>query len=130
VGAYGGWGWNKFSADQSFAGDNVDFEETGYIFGLQFLHPIGSGAMNGFVRAGGLYNHIEIENSAGDITDDTGHGLGFQLAAGVEIPVAKKWSVTPGLKFNFLSRDLNTTSGNRELNLSYDCLRVGFQRKF
>src|SRR5688500_16389056 len=36
---YGGWGWNKFSAEHSFAGDDIDFEETGYTFGIQFNYP-------------------------------------------------------------------------------------------
>src|SRR6056297_454314 len=36
LGIYGGWGWNKFASDQSFAGSNTDFEETGYVFGLQY----------------------------------------------------------------------------------------------
>lgn len=130
TGAYAGWGWNKFSADRSFAGDDMDFEETGYVFGLQFKHPIGAGNMNGYVRAGGLYNHIEIENTDGDIVEDTGHGFGFQLAAGLEIPVSQKWSITPGIKFNSLSRDLESGSVNRDLNLSYDCLRIGFHRSF
>src|SRR5688500_12614221 len=28
--AYTGWGWSRFSADESFAGNKTDFEETGY----------------------------------------------------------------------------------------------------
>lgn len=32
--AYAGWGWHRFSADDSFAGSSTDFEETGYTFGL------------------------------------------------------------------------------------------------
>ncbi|MDZ7757728.1 outer membrane beta-barrel protein [Rhodohalobacter sp.] len=131
AGVYAGWGWNKFSADQSFAGSNADFEETGYVFGLQFKHPLGLGSTLGFLRAGGLYNHIEIENRDGDIIEDTGHGFGLQIAGGVEIPVSGKWSITPGVKFNSLSRDLDDDSSQiRELTLRYQSLRIGFHRKF
>lgn len=62
TGIYAGWGWNKFSADNSFAGTNTDFEETGYVYGLQFKHPIGISRTAWYLRAGGLYNHIEMEN--------------------------------------------------------------------
>jgi hypothetical protein len=31
--AYGGWDWIHFQADQSFAGPDMDFEETGYTAG-------------------------------------------------------------------------------------------------
>ncbi len=43
LGAYVGWGWNQFKSDNaSFAGTgDTDFEETGYTFGLQFVHPLG-----------------------------------------------------------------------------------------
>src|SRR5688500_13887833 len=36
---YAGWGWNKFSSERSFAGENLDFEETGYTAGLRFNYP-------------------------------------------------------------------------------------------
>ena len=42
LGVYAGWGWNRFGADQSFAGKDVCFEETGYVVGLNFNHPIGT----------------------------------------------------------------------------------------
>lgn len=58
IGFYGGWDWNKFSSDQSFAGTDVDFVETGYSIGLQFSQPIASTKMKLIVGAGGIYKHI------------------------------------------------------------------------
>ena len=86
-----------------FAGSNTDFEETGYVIGLQFKHPVDGFLSSYYLRAGALYNHIEVENDNGDIIGDTGHGLGFQLAAGVDIPLGAKWSLTPGVKYNAVS---------------------------
>src|SRR5688572_7853594 len=40
VSTYAGWDWHHFRSDTSFAGPNMDFEETGYAFGLRFEHPI------------------------------------------------------------------------------------------
>ncbi len=130
VSAHLGWGWNKFSADQSFAGPDMDFEETGYIFGLQFKHPFKNNSLSWFVRASGLYNHIEIENEDGDIIEDTGHGLGLQFAGGLDILLTNTWSFTPSLKLNSLSRDLESGETERNLNLNYDCLRLGFTARF
>ncbi len=130
LGAYAGWGWNKFASDETFLGSDVDFEETGYVFGLQFRHPISQSSLSWYVRAGGLYNHIEVENGDGDIIEDTGHGLGFHAGAGLGIEVADTWSITPSVMFHSLSRDLDANGGSTSLDLSYLSGRVGFVKSF
>lgn len=130
TGAYAGWGWNKFSANQSFAGSNSDFEETGYLFGIQFKHPFRGSSTSYFFRAGGLYNHIEIENNDGNIIEDTGHQLGLQLAAGVDIPLAGRWNLMPGLKFNSHSHTIDGDGKDRNLNLNYISARIGIVKTF
>jgi len=96
--AYAGWSYNNFAVEQSFAGPDASFEETGYTFGLKFIHPIGESSLSYLVRAGGTYNHIEIENNSGDIIIDSGHGLGWQAEAGLVIPLSKKISLLPSLR--------------------------------
>lgn len=130
TGVYAGWGWNRFGAEESFAGDQVCFEETGYVFGLQYKHPFGDSPLQYYLRAGGLYNHIETENSEGDVINDTGHGLGWQLAGGIDVPMGKNWSFTPGIKFNALSRDAEFEGITREMNHNYISLRIGFLKSF
>jgi opacity protein-like surface antigen len=131
-GAYAGWGWNRFSAENSFAGKNGDFEETGYVFGLQFKRAIGNSPLLYYVRAGGVWNHIEIEDSKGDLIKDTKHGLGYQLAGGVYIPVGKGWSANAGVKFSSLNRQNIEFSDNakRSLDLKHLQLRVGITKMF
>jgi len=130
MGVYAGWGWNKFRADASFAGSDMDFEETGYVFGLQFKHPIGVSPLSYYVRAGGLYNHIELENTDGDKIGDTGHGLGWQAAAGIDVQLGRKWSLTPGVKFNSISGDVEKEGTTTQLDLNYIQVRVGIVKKF
>ena len=130
TGVYAGWGWNKIAADESFAGNNMDFEETGYIFGVQYRHLLGNSSTSFFVRAGGLYNHIEIEDKDGNITEDTGHGFGWQVAGGLDIPLGRNWSLTPGIKFNALSRDLVIEGTSKQLILNYVSVRAGITKKF
>ena len=100
--AYAGWDWIRFQADQSFAGNDMDFEETGYAFGLRFEHPIRGSATAGWVRAGGTYDHLEVENTDGDILADSGHGLGWEVGAGVATPLRGGWSITPGVRYRSL----------------------------
>lgn len=130
TGIYAGWGWNRFGADDSFAGKDVCFEETGYILGLQFKYPIGTSPFSFYLRGAGLYNHIEIENADGDIIKDSGHGFGWQAAGGLNINLGSNWSITPGIKFNSLSRETNFEGTDRSLKLNYISARVGIVKMF
>jgi opacity protein-like surface antigen len=130
LGVYAGWGWNRFGADESFAGNDVCFEETGYVLGLNFKHPIGNSKLAFYVRAGGLYNHIETENADGDIIHDSKHGFGYQLAGGLDINLGKNWSLTPGLKFNSLARETDFEGTPAKLDYQYVSVRIGIAKKF
>lgn len=127
---YGGWGYGHFNADESFAGPDIDFEQTGYILGLQFKRQIGNSPVSYFVRAGGLYCHIETENNSGDIISDAGHGIGWQAAAGIEVALGKNWSLAPGLKYNWLSGE--TEIGNTSYQLDHRTVsaRIGIVKRF
>jgi len=128
--SYAGWGWQRFGSDDLFAGGEVDFEETGYRFGVQFMHPLGSMPVDYFIRAGGMYNHIEVENGNGDIIADSGHGLGWQVGAGVSVPLGTKWRFMPGLRYQSLSRDIKGDSFTTDADLNYVALELSFHRSF
>lgn len=130
TGVYAGWGWNRFSSDNSFAGVNSDFEETGYVMGIQFKQSVGETPLSLYLRAGALYNHIEIEDEGGDIINNSGHGWGWQAAGGVDIKLSDKVSLTPGVKFNSLNRDVIFEGQARELKQNYLSFRVGLLKRF
>ncbi len=130
LGVYAGWGLNSFGSDNSFAGTDVCFEETGYVIGLNFMHPIGTSKLAYYLRAGALYNHIETENSDGDIINDSKHGFGYQLAGGIAVNLGKNWSFTPGIRFNSLSRDTKFEGTSKQLDYQYISARVGFAKRF
>lgn len=128
---YAGWDWHRFTADASFAGSNNDFEEAGYAVGLQFEHPIARSEAVAFqLRAGGTYNHVEVENTAGDPVTDSGHGLGWEGGAGLAFRLGGGWQVTPGVRFRSLARDLTVGSVTTPANLRYLAVDVGFTRSF
>lgn len=124
--AYGGWGWNQFSADKSFAGADIQFEETGYTFGLRFLHPFGASKLHYLVEGGGVANHIEIENKDGDIIADTGHGLGWQIGAGLGIPLSDRFRITPSIRYRSLSREFEINEVKTAVDLNYLSAGLGF----
>jgi len=127
---YGGWGWNSLPSVSSFAGDDISFEETGYVFGLEYSHQFGNSSLGYFIRGGALINQIGLENASGDIIADSRHGLGWQVAAGIALPLGSNWSLNPGLKFNSLNRDIETEGVSRQISYDYMSVRVGIVKMF
>lgn len=128
--AYAGWDWHRFPSNVSTVADS-DFEETGYVLGLQFEHPIRrSEAIAVRLRAGGTYNHIEVENSVGSLVADSDHGLGWEAGAGLALRLDDRWQVVPGVRFRSLSRDLALGGANTPADLRYVAVEVGFSRRF
>lgn len=127
---YGGWGYNHFNVESSFAGPDTDFEQTGYVLGLQFKHPVGNSPVSYFLRAGALYSHIETENNDGDIIGDTGHGIGWQAAGGIEVSLGKNWSLSPGLKYNSLSGETKFNNTDYQIDHRYVSARIGIVKRF
>ncbi|MEM5565440.1 outer membrane beta-barrel protein [Psychroserpens sp. AS72] len=120
--AYFGWGYNTFSIEDS----DVDFDETGYTFGLQFIHPLGtSETWSYLVRAGAIYNHLELEDGSGDLIDDSGHGIGWQLEAGLDYAIGANWSLRPSIRYRSLSRDLGVAE-NQTFGVDLNYLSFGF----
>ncbi len=127
---YGGWDWYHFQADEALTLVDVDVEETGYAFGLRFEHPIEMlGAPAIWLRAGGTYNHIEIEDHD-DTTADSGHGLGFELGAGIALQLSDGWYLTPGARFRALTREFVVEGSEVDVDLTYFALEVGVSRRF
>jgi len=128
---YGGWDWMRFAADESFAGPEPDFEETGYTFGLRFEHPFRESSRTMYrIEAGGTYKHFEFEDADGDITVDTGHGLGYEAGIGVLLPIGATWRLAPTLRYRALTRDFAVGPAVTEGKLQYVGLEIGFSRRF
>jgi opacity protein-like surface antigen len=132
LGIYAGWDWAHFSSDETGPGGELDVEETGYVLGLRFEHPFrGETGFPMFrVQAGGTYKHIEIEDEEGELIADSGHGLGWEVGAGLVLPLGEQWTATPGFRFRSLSRDLDLGAGAQSVDLRYVGFEVGFAWRF
>lgn len=129
IGIYGGWSWNSFAADP-LSDKDVCYEETGYVLGINYRITTNNPRLSYFLRTGGLYNHIETEHPDGRIIADTKHGLGFQVAGGIDIILGGNWILAPGIKFNSLSRNVKSDEGSRDFDYQYVSGRIGIMKKF
>ena len=128
---YGGWDWHRFPADAPLAASELDVEETGYAFGVRFQHPLGGSQTVALrLRAGGTYNHIEIEDADGELLGDSGHGLGWEAGAGLALLVGRGWELSPGARFRSLSREVELDGVGVDATLRYVALEVGVARRF
>lgn len=127
--AYGGWDWFALATDGPFEGLNVDVVNTGYAFGLQFQHPMVR-SVEGWVRAGALYDHLELEDDEGDIIGDSGHELGWEAGGGLSIPIGNRFAMTPGVRYRTFSGEVDAGPGAVEFDMSYVALEVGISYFF
>jgi len=131
--AYAGWDWRRFAPDESFAGSDVDFEETGYAFGLRFDHPFGGEEGDGAtyrIRAGATLNHVELEDADGELISDSGHGLGWEVGAGVTLPLGGRWRLVPEARFRATDREVEVGASTFDVPLHYFSFDLGFSRSF
>ena len=127
LGAYLGWGYNNFKIED----EDMDFDETGYTFGFQFVHPLGtSESLSYLIRAGAIYNHIEIEDQNGNLIEDTGHGLGWEAGIGLDYKLGSNWSLRPQIGYRALSRDATIEDTHININVNYVAFGLGIVTTF
>ena len=127
---YTGWGLNKFNTDRLFTLSNIDIVETGYRAGLQFTAPIGMSNVKYLIAGGGVYNHLEVENAEGKMTDDSGYGYGWEVEGGIVVPLGSRFNLTPTVRYHSLTRDLKNGNLPTEVNLSYVSAGLGLSYLF
>jgi hypothetical protein len=127
---YGGWDYLHFSADQSFAGADREFVETGYTYGLRFQHPLQADRVMYRVEAGGTYKHVEIENKSGDIIANSGHSAGLEGGAGLAFATMPRWQVVPMLRYRALFPEFTIGATKSSGALRYFSVEIGASRAF
>jgi len=131
--AYGGWGWHGFDTDFALWGADSSVEQTGYRLGLRWEHPVTDQGRDGpafWVHAGGTWEHIEVEDDAGDLVTDSDLGEGWEAGGGVSFPAWAGWRLTPGVRYRALSRELAFGELVPEVLLEYLALELGVSRTF
>ena len=114
---YAGWDYHRFAAKPLLFGAE-DLDDTGYAFGAKFQHPVMT-KLDLWARAGGIYNHIELEDDAGDLIADSGHELGWEAGGGAAFMVTDRLSIMPGARYRTYSADLKVGSTTTPVDLTY-----------
>lgn len=127
---YAGWSWNQFSSNESSTDSDLDFEETGYTYGLQFIHPIGNSNLDYMIRAGAITNHIEVENSDGEIISDSKHGMGYQVELGLPVNFSDRFRFIPSVRYRSLARELEMANTTTDVDLNYLSVGLGLSILF
>jgi hypothetical protein len=131
--AYGGWDWFRFGSGTSFAGTEVDFEETGYVLGLRFEHPIpwDPGIALAYRLHGGVtYKHLELEDPDEGLLADSGHGAGWEVGGGLTWDITPRFYLSPGVRYRALNRDVEIDDVVTELDLAYWAWHLGAGVRF
>ena len=137
LGVFAGWGWN------TFGNEYFDFEETGYMYGIQYKNAFKESRFSYTLRAGALYNHIEVEGAHNSDFDgfsyDSGHGLGFHSSGSLEYSLGKGWAINGSLKYQQLKRAVvlpdsellpTPAETDYDIHLKYIGLRIGIVKNF
>ncbi len=130
VGVYAGWGWNKFDADNAFFTQRIFIEESGYTAGIQFKHRLNNSSFSYLIKGGAVYNHLELEDNTGEQIADSGHGLGWQAAAGISLEIGSNWDLRPTLRYRSLPGNIEAYNGQISVDLQHISLGVGLVKKF
>lgn len=129
LGAYAGWGWNNFHIDEESGFGELEIDETGYSFGLRFIHPVNS-SLSYLVGLGGIYKHFEAEDADGDITGDSDHELGWEIHGGLVIEIGSGFDLKPQVSYRSLSATSDLGPTEAEIDLQYLSIGLGIAKKF
>lgn len=126
---YAGWDWYHFSSDQG--GVDFDFEDTGYAVGLLWKPMRLDGYLGPWIRGGMVYDHVEIEDGEGDLVADSDHAFGYEVGAGLTLPLTGRFSLTPGVRYRAFSPEMESGGTTADaVELSYLALEIGLAIDF
>lgn len=123
---YAGWDWYHFELEEGI-GDFVDVEDTGYAFGVRYDGPTLAMATP-WIRAGGVFKHVELETDENDAVRSSDHTLGWEAGVGATLNLGSRWALMPGVRYRTFSPELEELGG--EVEHAYVTFDLGFSAAF
>lgn len=130
MGVYAGWGWNSYRAENIPETGNIDLNQTGYTFGLQYINAINNSAIGYFLKFGGLFAHIEVEDETGDTIADTDHEWGWEITGGLYLFNVSTFSLRPQLGYRSFSGNFNSGSLGEQVDINDFFFGIGIAKSF
>lgn len=124
---YAGGDWAQMSLKQQI-GDYKDALDSGWAFGAKFYAP-SYGRVTPFVRAGGVYDHVELEgDKANDVYVGSKHVMGWEAGAGFAVALNNTFSIQPGARYRSFSPKLDELNG--KVDFRYVAVDLGVSATF
>jgi hypothetical protein len=126
VGIYGKYSDSRFGG--GYFGDGVsDARDSGFAVGLSATLP-GTVGVSPWVGGGLLFHRLEVRETRQGVSED----LGFELGAGVALPLSPEIRLTPALNYRRYSATIPALAGiaARDLSVQYLTLGIGLNYTF
>lgn len=94
LGIYGGYSYNSFGVD----GSDADVTDQGIDAGLRAVFPTTTG-LAPFLKGGLVYHQLERSGGGVNFAAESDRELGFEVGGGIEIPLGRTISFTPGVSY-------------------------------
>lgn len=131
VGLYAGWSWFRFHSDQSFAGPDVEVDETGVVYGLQVEQALGARPLPELRLRGGLtYERVDLEPSGGGNGIRSDYDLGWGASALLAFPIGEHLRIGPGVHYRAYSPFFPVGNGSVSADLDHVSVDVAFAWRF
>lgn len=126
---YGGWAWHHFHAREPIGGERLNPETESWVLGLRHERPVTSWA-SAWMRAGATYGRVELRGDYDRLIDRTDHGIGWEAAGGLAVPIRRRVMLVSGLGYGALSRELEIDGVATSLDIRYIPLFLGATWRF
>lgn len=98
--------------------------DTGFDAGLEARLPGRVGAVTPWVSAGGVLHQLVFSDEESSLSSD--YAVGFRLAAGAAVPLARSLSLKPGVSYRAYSADLALGgAGGQTVDVAHLTVDVG-----
>lgn len=124
LGVYAGYSYTRFDVEDF---DDIDVTDKGLDAGVRAAFPTTTG-LAPFLKAGLVYHEADVlyeDPQLGVDTDISGRELGFEVAGGVEVPLGRVLSFTPGV--SYVQYETDAAFGDRRV--SYVRADVGLRMR-
>lgn len=128
--AYAGWSWNSFKGDSFLKVPDVEMTESGYKFGLKFIHPIKGTRWSYLISAGTALIHLELEDTHNNKLGDSSHDLGWEAGAGLHFNLPDNFGLRPLLSFRSYSSKVNIQTSAEKPKMNLLSFSLGISKTF
>jgi opacity protein-like surface antigen len=129
LGFYAGYDRIDFGCEAAVCGSSGKYRLTGVSAGVRLGVPL-IPIIKPWVKAGVTFNEINGTNTGTNATKiATDRNPGYELGAGIDIPVLVLFSLTPQVRYVGQKLDLKGLSVGSKTNVSYYTFDLGFRAR-